>query len=319
MNRRKILLLAATAVLVAALYMIWGVNFSNSRFALYSLEIRLPRLLSMVVVAFAIGTASIVFQSIINNTLVTPCLLGMNSLYTLLHTAVIFLAGSRSLLATNKVVAFILDAALMGVTATIIYSHLFKRTGYNVLYVLLIGTLLTSLFSSIQNTLTRIMDPTEYDNLIVTLVASFNNGSGIVLAAASGLLAAIILLLRRDIAVLDVIALGRAQAMNLGVDYDRVIKRLLLGVVLAITVATALAGPLSFMGLIVANLARQLMGTYRHKYLLTASFLFAVILLAGSQLAIEQVFSYTVPVSVFITLAGGVYFLYLIMRQQKRS
>ena len=73
------------------------------------------------------------------------------------------------------------------------------------------------------------------------------------------------------------------------------------------------------MGLIVANLARQLMGTYRHKYLLTASFLFAVILLAGSQLAIEQVFSYTVPVSVFITLAGGVYFLYLIMRQQKRS
>lgn len=319
MNRRKILLLAATAVLVAALYMTLGVNFSTSRFALYSLEIRLPRLLSMVVVAFAIGTASIVFQSIINNTLVTPCLLGMNSLYTLLHTAVIFLAGSRSLLATNKVVAFILDAALMGVTATIIYSHLFKRTGYNVLYVLLIGTLLTSLFSSIQNTLTRIMDPTEYDNLIVTLVASFNNGSGVVLAAASGLLAAIILLLRRDIAVLDVIALGRAQAMNLGVDYDRVIKRLLLGVVLAITVATALAGPLSFMGLIVANLARQLMGTYRHKYLLTASFLFAVILLAGSQLAIEQVFSYTVPVSVFITLAGGVYFLYLIMRQQKRS
>lgn len=319
MNRKKILLLAAVAGLVAALYLTLGVNFSASRFALYSLEIRLPRLLSMVVVAFAIGTASIVFQSVINNTLVTPCLLGMNSLYTLLHTAVIFLAGSRSLLATNKVAAFALDAALMGVTATIIYSHLFKRTGYNVLYVLLIGTLLTSLFSSIQNTLTRIMDPTEYDNLIVTLVASFSNGSGVVLAAATGLLASIILLLRRDIAVLDVIALGRAQAMNLGVDYDRVIKRLLLGVVLSITVATALAGPLSFMGLIVANLARQLMGTYRHKYLLTAAFLFAVILLAGSQLAIEQVFSYTVPVSVFITLAGGVYFLYLIMRQQKGS
>lgn len=319
MNRKKILLLAAVAGLVAALYLTLGVNFSASRFALYSLEIRLPRLLSMVVVAFAIGTASIVFQSVINNTLVTPCLLGMNSLYTLLHTAVIFLAGSRSLLATNKVAAFALDAALMGVTATIIYSHLFKRTGYNVLYVLLIGTLLTSLFSSIQNTLTRIMDPTEYDNLIVTLVASFSNGSGVVLVAATGLLASIILLLRRDIAVLDVIALGRAQAMNLGVDYDRVIKRLLLGVVLSITVATALAGPLSFMGLIVANLARQLMGTYRHKYLLTAAFLFAVILLAGSQLAIEQVFSYTVPVSVFITLAGGVYFLYLIMRQQKGS
>ncbi len=319
MNRKKILLLAATAFVVAALYMTIGVNFSNSSFAFYSMEIRSPRLLSMIVVAFAIGTSSIVFQSIINNTLVTPCLLGMNSLYTLLHTAVVFLAGAQSVFASNKVMAFVLDSAMMGIAATIIYSYLFKRTGYNVLYVLLIGTLLASLFSSIQNTLIRIMDPTEYDSLIVTLVASFSNGSGVVLVAAIILLAAIVLLFRRDIAVLDVIAMGRGQAMNLGIDYDRAIRRLLLGVTLAIAVATALAGPLSFMGLIVANLSRQLMGTYRHKYLLTASFLFAVILLAGSQLAIEQLFSYTVPVSVFITLAGGIYFLYLILRQHRRA
>ena len=52
------------------------------------MKIRTPKLIVMLITAFAIGGASIVFQSIIHNTIVTPCLLGMNSLYTLIHTAV---------------------------------------------------------------------------------------------------------------------------------------------------------------------------------------------------------------------------------------
>ena len=75
-------------------------------------------LLVMLIAAFAIGGASIVFQSIIHNTIVTPCLLGMNSLYTLIHTVVVFLAGSGSILATNANAAFAVDLGIMGVTAT---------------------------------------------------------------------------------------------------------------------------------------------------------------------------------------------------------
>ena len=129
----------------------------------------------MIITAFAIGGASIVFQSVINNRIVTPCLLGMNSLYTLIHTAVVFFAGSSSILAANSNLSFAADLIIMGVTATLIYSYFFKKTKHNVLYVLLIGTVLTSLFSSIQTTLTRVMDPNEYDNLLNTLVASFSN------------------------------------------------------------------------------------------------------------------------------------------------
>ena len=99
------------------------------------------------------------FQSIINNTIVTPCLLGMNSLYTLIHTAVVFFAGSGSLLARSANLSFAADVILMGIVATIIYSYLFQKTNHNVLYVLLIGTVLSSFFSSIQTTLTRVMDP----------------------------------------------------------------------------------------------------------------------------------------------------------------
>ena len=139
------------------------------------MKIRTPKLIAMLVTAFAIGGASIVFQSIINNTIVTPCLLGMNSLYTLIHTAVVFVAGSGSIFAVNANLSFAMDLVLMGITATIIYSYLFKKTKHNVLYVLLIGTVLSSFFGSIQTTLTRVMDPNEYDSLLATLVASFSN------------------------------------------------------------------------------------------------------------------------------------------------
>lgn len=137
------------------------------------MKIRTPKLIVMLITAFAIGGASIVFQSIINNTIVTPCLLGMNSLYMVIHTAVVFVAGSGSVLAVNPNAAFAVDLVLMGGTATVIYSYLFKKTNHNVLYVLLIGTVLTSFFGSIQSTLTRVMDPNEYDSLLADLSRKF--------------------------------------------------------------------------------------------------------------------------------------------------
>ena len=127
------------------------------------------------ITAFAIGAATIIFQSVINNTIVTPCLLGMNALYTLIHTSVVFVLGSGSILFTNDNLSFLVDLVLMGIIATVVYSWLFKMTGHNVLYVLLVGTVLTSFFSSIQSTLTRVMDPNEYDTLLTSLVASFSN------------------------------------------------------------------------------------------------------------------------------------------------
>ena len=119
-NRRKLLILAFLVLLCAA-----G-----------------PKLIVMLITAFAIGGASIVFQSIINNTIVTPCLLGMNSLYTLIHTAVVFFLGSASVVASNANLSFAVDVVLMGIAATVIYSWIFKKTKHNVLYVLLVGTVL---------------------------------------------------------------------------------------------------------------------------------------------------------------------------------
>ncbi len=316
-NLHKLVILAVIVLAAAAAYMLCDVNFANERLFRYSMKIRSPKLIAMLITAFAIGGASVVFQSIINNTIVTPCLLGMNSLYTLIHTSVVFFAGSGSIFAVNTNLAFAVDLVLMGIAATVIYGYLFRKTRYNILYVLLIGTVLTSLFSSIQTTMTRVMDPNEYDSLLTTLVASFSNINSEIIVFALIVLAAVILFLRKDLALLNVITLGRQQAINLGVDYDRCIRRLLIGVTLYIAVATAMVGPISFLGLIIANLSRQLLRTFRHSQLILGSALFGMVVLVGGQLIVEHIFSYAIPVSVFITVGGGIYFLYLLLTRRK--
>lgn len=318
-NIIKLIVIALIAIIIVAAFLFIGVKFHNHKLLRYAMKLRIPKVIAMIITAFAIGAATIIFQSVINNTIVTPCLLGMNALYTLIHTSVVFVLGSGSILFTNDNLSFLVDLVLKGIIATVVYSWLFKMTGHNVLYVLLVGTVLTSFFSSIQSTLTRVMDPNEYDTLLTSLVASFSNiNSGIIIFSVI-ILALIVVIFRKEFALLDVITLGKEQAINLGVDYDRCIRRLLLAITLCIAVATAMVGPISFLGLIIANISRQLLKTYRHTQLIAGAALMGVIALIGGQFIVERVFVYSIPISVFITVAGGIYFLYLILKGSRHN
>ena len=312
-NIRKLIILTFIVIGVCAAYLFINSHPEKPKLFQYILSLRIPTLVVMVIAALAIGSASIVFQSIINNRIVTPCLLGMNSMYTLVHTAVVFVVGSGSIFATNSNLSFAVDLIVMSVAATFVYSYMFKKTGNNVLYVLLIGTVLSSFFGSIQSTMIRVMDPNEYDTLLTTLVADFNHVNVEVIVFSLILLIALTIFLWKDLMLLDVITLGKDQAINLGVDYDRTIRRLLLGVVLCIAIATAMVGPISFLGLIIANLARQLLKTHKHSQLIVGSALMGMLAMIAGQLISQHVFSYAVPISTFITIGGGIYFLYLLL------
>ena len=318
-NIIKLIVIALIAIIIVAAFLFIGVKFHNHKLLRYAMKLRIPKVIAMIITAFAIGAATIIFQSVINNTIVTPCLLGMNALYTLIHTSVVFVLGSGSILFTNDNLSFLVDLVLMGIIATVVYSWLFKMTGHNVLYVLLVGTVLTSFFSRIQSTLTRVMDPNEYDTLLTSLVASFSNINSEIIIFSVIILALIGVIFRKELALLDVITLGKEQAINLGVDYDRCIRRLLLAVTLCIAVATAMVGPISFLGLIIANISRQLLKTYRHTQLIAGAALMGVIALIGGQFIVERVFVYSIPISVFITVAGGIYFLYLILKGSRHN
>ena len=310
---KKITILSVLVIGVCATYLLINAHPENPKLFQYILSLRIPTLVVMLIASFAIGSASLIFQSIINNRIVTPCLLGMNAMYTLVHTAVIFVAGSGSILATSPNLSFAIDLIVMSVVATFIYSFMFEKTGNNVLYVLLIGTVLSSFFGSIQSTMIRVMDPNEYDALLTTLVADFNNVNVEVICFSLVLLMALTIFLWKDLMLLDVITLGKEQAINLGVDYERTVRRLLLGVVLCIAVATAMVGPISFLGLIIANLARQLLKTHKHSQLILGTALMGMLAIIAGQLVSQHIFSYAVPISTFITIGGGVYFLYLLL------
>ena len=312
-NTKKLLILCFATVAVCGAYLLLNSHLHNPQLFRYILSLRLPTLAVMLIAATAIGGATIIFQSIINNRIVTPCLLGMNSMYTLVHTAVIFVAGSGSIIAANTQISFAVDIVVMAVTATFIYFYIFRKTGSNVLYVLLIGTVMSSFFGSIQSTMIRVMDPNEYDTLLATLVADFTNVNSSIIVFSVVLLGLLAVYLARDLALLDVITLGKNQAINLGVDYDRTIRRLMLGVVICIAVATAMVGPISFLGLIIANLARQLLKTHRHSQLIPAAILMGMLAVIVGQIISQHIFSYAVPISTFITIGGGIYFLYLLL------
>ena len=308
-NHFKAAVLITLAILAVIGYLTLNVN---PKYVEFAMRLRVPKLSVMLVTAFCIGGASIVFQTLIQNTIVTPCLLGMNSLYALIHTAVVFFLGSGSLIARHPQLSFLVDLTIMGAAAILIYGTLFKKMKHQILYVLLAGTVMSTLFSSMQTTLIRIMDPNEYDALLGSLVASFSNVNSSLLAISAVLIGLVIFALRKELKLLDVIALGKNQAINLGVDVDKTIRRLLLGVTVLIAIATALVGPISFLGLIIANLSRQLFKTYKHTWLIFGSAVLGMIVLVGGQLVVEHGFSYSIPISVLITIGGGLYFLILL-------
>lgn len=312
-NAIRLLTLTAMVFIAVAFYLLVNSHPEKPKLFYYILSLRVPTLLCMVIACISIGVATLIFQSIVNNRIVTPALLGMNSIYSFLHTAAVFLLGTGSKLFLNANLAFAVDLVTMGIVGTLIYWYLFKKTGHNVLYIMLIGTVLSSLFGSVQSAMIRVMDPNEYDALLSSLVADFNNVNGEIILFAVMMLLILTFVLRKELKLLDVITMGRNQAINLGVDYDNVIRKLLFGVVLCMAVATATIGPVSFLGLIVANMSRQIFKTYKHSHLMVGASLMGMLALIGGQMISQHLFHFTVPVSTFVTIAGGVYFLYLLL------
>lgn len=312
--KKKLLILLIATLIASAGSMLIGVDYD---FLWPVMGLRAPKLIGILMASFCIGAASMAFQAIVNNSIVTPGILGMNSMYSLTQTLVVFFLGTSSIFFINRNLSFILCLVIMVVLSVFIYTWLFKKTKYNVMYVLLAGTVLSTLFSSLQSSMVRIMDPTAYDTLLAKLVASFESVNSDIILISLSIIGFIIFVFRKEIKLLDIISLGKNNAINLGVNYDNTVRKLLIGVAAFIAVATAMVGPLSFLGIIVVNLSRELLKTYKHKYLIPASVMIGMIFLLISQIIVQHIFVYSVPISVFVNIGGGIYFMYLLFRGKR--
>lgn len=314
-NKRRLALLSGLLVVGVVLFLFVGVQWNYLEYAMNN---RIPKIFAMLLTAFCIGSASVIFQTITNNHILTPSVLGLDSLYVLVQTVIIFVLGSTSPLIVNQNYNFIIALGVMVICSIALYKVLFEKGKGDIVFLLLVGMIFGTLFQSLSSFMQRVIDPNEFLALQNNLFASFNNINTNILLLAVILILLIIPFVWDELAVLDVIALGRDHAINLGVNHDKVVKKLIVVVTLLISISTALVGPLTFLGLLIVNLSRQILKTYKHTYLIAGAILLGGITLIYGQLLVEQVLGFSTTLSVVVNLIGGVYFIYLLLKESRQ-
>lgn len=311
-NKKKIGLLISISAVFIILFIFPGINSSNWG---YFLSRRIPKVVAIIITGGSIALSSMIFQTITNNRILTPSVLGLDSLYMLIQTSVVFILGSSSVIIMNKNLNFIVTIVLMIIFSGLLYKSLFNQEKSNILTLLLVGLILGTLFQSLSSFMQMMIDPNEFLHIQDKMFASFNNINTNILLLATVIVLAISIYCYKYVRVLDVLSLGREQAINLGIDNDNVMKKMLLIVSILVSVSTALVGPITFLGLLVVNLARELLDTFEHKYLIITSTLIGIVALLGGQLLVERVFNFGTPISVIINFVGGFYFIYLLLKE----
>lgn len=313
-DQKKLLLIAALAVVLAGIFLFLQIDGQWA----YAFPRRLKKAAAVGLAGFAVAYSSLLFQTITNNRILTPSIIGFDALYLLIQGATIFLFGANSAVIMDHSGYFLLNVVLMILLAGVLYRFLFRREDRHIYFILLAGLICGTLFRSIFSFLLVLIDPNEFHLIQDKMFASFNQvNTDLLLLAACGV-TAVSLYSLRFLAVLDVLSLGRDHAHNLGVDCERTVGRLLVVVAVLVAVSTALVGPVTFLGLLVVNVVYSLFQTYRHRVLIPGTVLISLIALFGGLLLVERVFSFATNLTVIINGVGGSYFLYLMLREGKK-
>lgn len=284
----------------------------------FVLPFRGRKVLAMVLVGFAIAASTVMFQTITNNRILTPSIMGFDALYMLIQTVVVFFLGAAQLAQMDARLQFGLEVLAMVAFSGSLYWWLFIRVERSVHLLVLVGIIFGVLFGSFTNLLQRMIDPTEFAVLQDAGFASFNAVNRTLLGVSAIIIVAVSIAIWRMVHVLDALALGRDLSITVGVEYRRSIMIVLVLVTILVSVSTALVGPITFFGLLVAHLAYQVVGSASHRYTIPAAGLFAVVFLVGGQMVLERVFSFNSSLSIMIDFLGGLLFIFLILRGGKK-
>jgi iron complex transport system permease protein len=313
MDRRTAILIVAL-VIASAVYLFWGLG-PTWRFVL---PLRAGKLAGMLLTGFSVAVATILFQTVSRNRILTPQIMGFDALYVLMQTALVAVLGLTGFASLPVALKFSAEVAVMIAAALLLFGTLMGRGAQDIPRLILTGVILGVLFRSGAGFLARVMDPNEYAVVQSASFASFGRVNTALLPVAAGLsgvamIAALLLSSR-----LDVLALGRPTAVSLGLSHDRLVLLVLALVAVLVSVATALVGPVAFFGLIVAGLAHELTRSVRHARLIPMAMLVAGLMLVIGQTVFERVLSLQSSLSVVIEFAGGLFFLWLLLKGRMR-
>lgn len=307
LNRQALWL--AVAVLALA-FLFLGANLDFD----YIIPKRLARLAAIVLGGVCVAVSSIVFQTIAGNRILTPAIMGYEAVYLLLQSLLVLAMGMHSVVVLGQDGNFALSMALMLAYSWAIHYWLFKDGKNNVYFLLLLGFVLTMVIGTFTQFIQLRISPGEFAILQGFSQASFNKAQPGQLLTSALLVGAACLVAIRTLPALDVLALGREQAISLGVDYRRMVRLQLALIAVLVAVSTSLLGPTAFMGIFVANTAYALARTARHRVTLPLGCAIAIAIFLLAQLLVEHVFNYRTTVGILVNLVCGAYFLALMVR-----
>lgn len=314
-NSTKLIVLAVIALICMGLFALYNIQGGFG----YAFPRRVERLVAMIITGTAIAFASIIFQTVTHNRLLTPSMIGVDSMYEVVQTVIFFFAGSASIFVVSRYLNFGVSIVAMVLFALLLYRFLFRADKYPIFLLLLAGMIIGTLLGSLVTFMQVIIDPVEYESLQARLFASFMNVKTELIVVAAVILIAAFIYGWRLLKELDVVSLGRENAINLGVNYDGIVLKVIVLSSILIATSTALVGPVTFLGLIVANLSYQFFATYKHSVLIAGASLISIIALVGGQFLVQHIFNLTTTISVVINFIGGIYFIYLLLKESRKA
>lgn len=318
---RTLLMLAALLAAASALWLFQGLGEGNRAFIL---QLRAVKLGALLTVAAAVGVSTLLFQTVAANRVLTPSIMGFDALYVLLQTAMVAGLGVAGFAAIPELTKFGIELVLMCALAVLLFGTLLGHGTRDIGRTILTGVILGIMFRSASGLLSRLIDPNEFAVVQAASTVSFTRADPTLLPIGAGLTAVATGIALWLAPRLDVLALGRDTAVSLGLRHGRMVVATLALVALLVSVATALVGPLSvfgspaFFGLVIAGLAHGLARSHRHDVLLPMAALIAANILVIGQMLFERVLGQQAALSVVIEFAGGLFFLYLLLKGRIR-
>lgn len=310
----RLCLAAALALATCLLYMSWNVTASWE----FTLEFRGKKLLTFLIVAIAISTATLLFQTLSNNRIITPAIIGFDSLYILIQTALVFFLGAMQYTQLNVYLKWGIEISLLVLGASFLFQWLFVKKRHSLYLLILIGVVFGVLFHSLSALLMRLINPSEFTVLQDSLFASFNAVDPHLLLISTLVIGCIGFFVSKVHHQYDVLALGEAMAINLGINHARLSRVTLIIVITLIGLSTSLVGPVTFFGLLVVNLAYIVSASHLHRHLIPMAICCAIITLVGSDVLLQHFLHYNSKLSIIIEFVGGIFFLLLILRNKIR-
>jgi len=310
----KVIIIAVLLIISIALF----IAFNMGQNLNYVLSRRGIRLASMILVGVSVAFSSIIFQTITNNRILTPSIMGYEAIFILFQTVIVFFYGDKAFQVISQQQNFFYAVLLMMLFSLFMYFLIFGKQKRNIFYLLLTGMVMGTLFQTMSQFIHTVIDPNEFSIVQNFMFVSFAKMNTQILAIAGFTLIGSLIYVCRYLKYLDVIALGRDQAVNLGLDYNKLIRKFMLVIALLVSVSTALVGPITFLGILVTNLTYELFQTRRHAHMVWLCSLIACLFLVSGQFLVEHIFSFSTTVSIVINFIGGVYFMYLIWTTRKK-